>query len=361
MKDDLIPKIACLLLSGGAGTRLWPMSTEKLPKQFLPLIGDRSLYQRTLERVSKIAVDGVWVVANSQHTDILNAQAAAIGVPLPQLVLEPERRDSAPAIAAGVSAVMAHHGPDTVIIVLPCDHMIQDQNGFARTMAEGVKLASLGQLGTFGIVPTFPSTEFGYLQSGDLVDGPVTANKVLKFHEKPQSQTAAGYLAEGGYYWNSGMFIFTAASFTREGALHMPDILAAAEGSVRNGTVVDGIVTLDATWFAEARKTSIDYALFEKSDRVALIKAEFDWSDVGSWSAVATALEQDATGNVTKGTVALLDVDNSLIVANGVRVLASGVSGLLIVATPEGIFIAPKDRASDVKALLGMDAQSAKG
>jgi mannose-1-phosphate guanylyltransferase / mannose-6-phosphate isomerase len=358
MMADNTLKVVCLLLSGGAGTRLWPMSTERLPKQFLPLFGARSLYQSTLLRLRQAAVDEVWVIANRQHAALLADQAQGIGLAPPRLVLEPARRDSAAAIAAGVAAIRATHGDGTVIVVLPCDHMIRQERFFAETLGEGVALARSGYLATFGIVPTSPSTEFGYLQRGSAVPGFAGAFRVERFHEKPARQVAEGYLSEGGYYWNSGMFVFRAAEFVAESQRHMSDIWTQAETAVVTGVMADGALMLDEGAFAQARKTSIDYALFEKSDKVAVTPARFDWSDVGNWTAAHDALQKDQQGNVAIGKVTAEDATGSLLIGDGVPVVAIGVSDLVIVATAEGVFVAPRSRAADIKRV--MDAETAR-
>jgi mannose-1-phosphate guanylyltransferase/mannose-6-phosphate isomerase len=344
-------KTIALLLSGGAGTRLWPMSTEAMPKQFLPLFGQRSLYQMTLARLAEAGVDSIWVAANAAHGALLRDQATALGLPAPTLILEPARRDSAAAIAAGVAAILAAEGSDVTIAALPCDHMIGDVAGFGRTLSEAVALAALGYLGTFGIVPTAASPEFGYLQTGGRIDRHPTALAVARFHEKPSKAMAETYLAAGQYLWNSGMFVFRGDVFAAEASAHMPDIWDDAQASVAGARREAGVLMLDAVRFEGIRKTSIDYALFELSQRVGVVPAAFDWSDVGNWSATHAALATDGA-TATVGPVVSVDNTASLIVADGVPVVALGLEGLVVIATREGVFVAPRARAAEIKQLI---------
>lgn len=344
-------KIA-VLLSGGAGTRLWPMSTEDRPKQFMPLFGTESLFQKTLSRLHAASVDEVWVVTNRLHADIALSQAAEIGHELAGCLLEPERRDSAAAIAAGVQTVVARHGEGALIAILPCDHLIPDADAFSAMLAAGFELARLDRLGTFGIMPTYPSSDFGYIQRGPAIDGHAEAYTVTKFHEKPSAEKAAAYIETGAYSWNSGMFVFRAGVFAREAMLHMPDIWEQAGQAVMKAVPEGKALALDADAFRAARKTSIDFGLFELSTAVAVVPARLDWLDVGNWAAALGALNQDQQGNATVGAVNAIETTGSLIIGEGVRVLASGLENMIVVATAAGVFVAPLSRAADVKKLL---------
>jgi mannose-1-phosphate guanylyltransferase/mannose-6-phosphate isomerase len=350
MKAD--PPMLALLLSGGAGKRLWPVSRESLPKQFMPLFGEKSLYQRTLARLASAGVSGVLVAANAQHETLLLGQAADVLQQRLTLLLEPARRDSGPAIAAGVAHALKQHGPDAIIAVMPCDHLIPDHSAFAASLARARQLARQGFLATFGIAPTFPSRDFGYLQQGAAIEQVAACFHVARFHEKPDLPKAVEYLASGEFLWNSGMFVFKTGTFASEAQLHMPEVWSSAIRAVDLATGSDNIRILDKQAFEGAPRISIDFALFEKSARVAMTRANFAWSDVGTWSSVFDALDKDPSLNAVQGDVRLRDVSNSLVIGDGVRVVAIGMSEFIVVARPEGVFVAPLKRASEIKDML---------
>ena len=345
-------RVAALLLSGGGGTRLWPVSTNARPKQFLRLFGDRSLFQRTVVRLTAADIDELLVVTNVDHEPHVREQTAEINSPEATVVLEPMRRDSAPAIAAGVAALLAEGAPDTVVVVLPCDHLIPDEAHFARDLAQAVKLAGLGFLATFGIKPTSPSTEYGYIQRGEPIGEHPGAFRVAKFHEKPKADLASRYVQDGGFDWNSGMFVFRAEAFREEAEKHMPEVWERAAAALRKGQKSGNRVLLDADEFGSAPKISIDYALFEKSERVGVVPVSFDWSDVGNWDSVHGALPKDAANNAAVGNATLSDAAGNLVVGDGTDVMVLGVSDLVVIASPQGTFVAPRSRAAEVKVLL---------
>jgi mannose-1-phosphate guanylyltransferase/mannose-6-phosphate isomerase len=345
-------RTAALLLSGGSGLRLWPSSTQERPKQFLPLFKDRSLYAMTLERLVAADIDTIYVSGNAMHRDLLKEQAVAAGAADVRFIFEPVRRDSAAAIAAGVACIASDMGDDVVVLVLPCDHLIADGESFATSLTEAIDLARLGYLATFGIMPTFPSTEFGYIQRGARIPGHRSAFEVEKFHEKPRAEIAATYLACGDYDWNGGMFAFMASVFRREAEQHMAAIWCAALQSSEKATRSGSDVHLDAAAFRSAPKTSIDFGLMEKSQCVGVVPATFDWSDVGNWSAVYEASAKDVHESVLVGNVLAHAAKRSLIHADGIKVVVSGIDDLIVVGTPEGVFIARKGDAPMVKTLL---------
>jgi mannose-1-phosphate guanylyltransferase / mannose-6-phosphate isomerase len=345
-------RVIALLLSGGGGTRLWPVSTEAVPKQFLKLFGQHSLYQRTVARLAAAKVDDIVVIANVDHESQVRAQAGGLVTIEPTVVLEPMRRDSGPAIAAGVAQIMAAHGPEAIVVALPCDHLIPDEAHFLRSLAECIALADIGYLGTFGIRPTYPSTELGYIQRAAAIDGHGNAYRVAHFHEKPTLERAQAYLADGGYDWNSGMFAFRADMFAEQAERHMPEVWHAAADAVRTGTRSERRLVLSADAFSQAPRTSIDYALFEKSDRVGVVPVSFTWSDVGNWAAVHDALDKDERGNAKVGDVVMRDGSGNLVVGDGVKVVLLGLDDLVVVASPRGTFVAPRGRAAEIKALI---------
>jgi mannose-1-phosphate guanylyltransferase/mannose-6-phosphate isomerase len=346
-------RVVAMLLSGGAGTRLWPLSTETMPKQFLRLFGDESLFQLTLGRLSSAGIDHVMVVTNATQATLVEKQAVESGVVVDEIVIEPLRRDSAPAIAAGVAAIKATYGPETVVVVLPCDHLIPDVELFSVTLRDGISLADMGFIGTFGIRPTHASTEFGYIQRAERVMGHGSAHYVEAFHEKPKRDVAETYLADGRYDWNSGMFMFQAGVFAEEARALMPVVWVAASEAVRLSHESVGRRILDAESFAGAPRISIDFALMERSRRVSVIPASFAWSDVGNWAAVHDAHDKDAHANAVIGVARLKDARGNLVVSEGnARVVLVGVEDLVVITCPTGTFIAPKSRASEVKAMI---------
>jgi mannose-1-phosphate guanylyltransferase/mannose-6-phosphate isomerase len=346
-------KVIALLLSGGAGTRLWPVSRAECPKQFLKLFGEHSLYQLTLMRLRSAGVDDVIVAANRDHRQLLSEQAAEIGQAQPLLMLEPARRDSGPAIAAGVALARQHFGEESIVCAMPCDHLIPETEAFSTTLKSAVQLARSGYLGTFGITPTSPSTEFGYLQRGDRISGQGDAYKVDTFHEKPKQELAVQYLASGNFSWNSGMFVFSTRLFAQEAALHMPLIWSAVEAAVAEASMEGQIVALAEAPFLASPRMSIDYALFEHSSKVAMVRADFAWSDVGNWHSVFASLDKNTQGNAFVGDVRSKDITNTLIVAEGIPVVAIGVDNLVIIARPDGVLVSRPETVSQVKDFTG--------
>jgi mannose-1-phosphate guanylyltransferase/mannose-6-phosphate isomerase len=343
--------VHAVLLSGGGGTRLWPVSTELHPKQFLRLFGELSLFQLTLERVRDCGIRNIHVVTNGAYADDVEAQALERGIPV-SLIVEPIRRDSAPAIAAGVAAVEVGFGAEAVAVVLPCDHLIPDHAAFRQALRDAVIAAQAGFLVTFGITPTAPSTEYGYIQQGERLDVAEGVFRASSFREKPDNDTAKAYLASGEYHWNSGIFVFRASDFSCEANIHMPKIWEAARNAVRLGNKTERYLQLDEEAFVEAEKISIDYALFEKSNSVALLPQDFLWSDVGSWISVHAALPNDNAGNAVGGDATIHESRNTLAFGFGVRVIALGLDDLVVIASPGGVFVAPRNRAAEIKKLL---------
>lgn len=272
---DLIPIILC----GGGGTRLAPLSTPEKPKQFLTLFGDHSLLQNTVMRLPEAMQSHSIFVTNARHESLIIEQLAEIGIAQPQLILEPEGRNSAPAIAVAMTYVQQQFGANATVAILPADHHIAPAEAFRTTLAQAVDLAQQGDLVTFGIPPTHPSSEYGYIERGEGL-------KALRFVEKPDEATATHYLTAGNFYWNSGMFIFTAASFARDAALHMPEIWNGAIETIAHSAHTQNTLNLSLAHFTRLEKISIDYALFEKSTRVSVLPVAFEWSDLGSWAAV---------------------------------------------------------------------------
>lgn len=343
--------VHAVLLSGGGGTRLWPVSTQTRPKQFLRLFGELSLFQLTLERVRDCGISDIHVVTNAAYAHDVQSQAAERGIPV-SLILEPMRRDSAPAIAAGLACLKTEFGEEAVAIVLPCDHLIPNHTAFGQALSDAVEAARAGSLVTFGIKPTAPSTEYGYIRQGESLAVAKNVFRAAAFREKPDLETAKSYLASGEYHWNSGMFVFRVSDFAREATTLMPRIWDAAREAVDLGQKSHHVLRLHADAFAQAEKISIDYALFEKSSAVALLPRNFAWSDVGNWASVHAALPHDADGNAAGGDAAIHESRNTLAFGEGVRVVTLGLNDVVVVASAEGVFVAPKSRAAEVKNLL---------
>jgi mannose-1-phosphate guanylyltransferase/mannose-6-phosphate isomerase len=344
--------LIALLLLGGAGKRLWPISSEQRPKQFLKLFGDRSLFQLTVERIRAAGVDEIVIITNHAHEEIARRELQDLAPGPVRFVLEPIRRDSGPAIAAGVAHIVGEHGADTGIAVFPADHLIPDVEDFAAMLGRGAKVASAGWITTFGIKPTAPSTEYGYIQRGAAIAAAADAFAVARFHEKPQAQSAEAYLRSGDYDWNSGMFVFSGATFAREAQVHMPDIWDAATLAVERGVKQDRRLELGSEHFGAARKTSIDFALMEKSQRVAVVRADLHWSDIGNWNSIYEAHTKDEHDNVVLGEAKLSDCRRSLVIAEGPPVAVTGLEDMIVVCGPSGSFVAPRALAASVKTLI---------
>lgn len=343
--------VHAILLSGGGGTRLWPVSTELRPKQFLRLFGELSLFQLTLERVRECGIADIHVVTNAAYAHEVEAQALERAIPV-SLIVEPIRRDSAPAIAAGVAAVEVRFGAEAVTVVLPCDHLIPDHAAFGQALHDAVIAARAGFLVTFGITPTAPSTEYGYIQQGERLDVAEGVFRASSFREKPDKDTARAYLASGKYHWNSGIFLFRASDFARESNIYMPKIWEAALNAVRRGEKTERHLLLNEEAFVKAEKVSVDYALFEKSNSVALLPRDFLWSDVGNWTSVHAALPNDTAGNAVGGDATIHESRNTLAFGDGIRVIALGLDDLVVIASPDGVFVAPRNRAAEIKKFL---------
>ena len=341
--------IVPVLLAGGAGTRLWPVSRDALPKQFLPLVGNLSTYQQTLLRVADRALFAPpIVVTGPQFHFFARRQAEEAGVEA-TVVIEPMRRDSAAAIAA--AAVLAKkQDPDAVVLALAADHVVLDVEPFRAACLAGRQAADAGHIVTFGIKPTEPKTSYGYILRGKAI-GPKDVHVVEKFVEKPDAATAARYIAEG-YLWNSGNFLFRADVLLSELARYEPEMAEAVEASVEAASTDLGFLRLDPAAFARAPQKSIDYALMEKTDRAAVVEGHFRWSDIGSWDAIFDVVKHDGAGNAVQGPVIAVDTANCVIHADERLTAVVGVSDLVVVSTPDAVLVIPRARAQEVRELV---------
>ena len=342
-------RLQAVLLSGGSGTRLWPLSREAYPKQFLPLAGEDSMLQATWLRVAPIAPSAPpIVIANEEHRFLVAEQLRLVGVSNPAIVLEPVGRNTAPAIAAAALQAMAA-GDDPLLLVLPSDHVVRDAEAFRAAVRAASPAAERGALVTFGIVPTAPETGFGYIQAeaGQAAPGE-GVRKVLRFVEKPDAGTARRYLEEGGYYWNSGMFLFRASRYLDELRKFRPDILEATTRAFEAAKRDGDFVRLDRDAFAACPSDSIDYAVMEKTGDACVVPVDIGWNDVGSWSALWDVSEQDDAGNAHHGDVIAVDSRDSYAYARRLVALV-GVDNLVVVETDDAVLVARKDRVQQVK------------
>lgn len=340
-----------LILSGGSGTRLWPVSRKNLPKQFLALAGKGTLFQQTIARTRQLPdVAAPIVVASEDHRFLAADQLLEAGIRDASIVLEPLARNTAPAIALGALQAL-QRDPEAMLLVLPADHLIGDTDAFVEAVRQAQPLAAQDWLVTFGIRPDRPETGFGYIRRADAIDR--HGYRVGQFVEKPDLATAQSYLADGGYDWNSGMFLFKAARYLEELAAHAPAMLEAVRMAHAKATVDLDFVRIDRDAFAKVPDDSIDYAVMEKTRRAAVIPVSCAWSDIGSWSALWLTGDKDADGNLREGDTLAVDTHRSLLRSHERHLLATvGVDDLIVVTTPDATLVAHRDAAQDVKKIV---------
>ena len=343
---ELIPVLLC----GGSGTRLWPLSRTHYPKQFIPLVGETSLLAQTLERVSGVSRGAApLVVCNENHRFMTAAVLEQCQQMASAILLEPEGRNTAPAIAVAALEALAI-GDDPLLLVLAADHVITDVAAFERSVLLAESAAMLGQLVTFGITPSHPETGYGYIRAGEVVGDGIF--EVASFVEKPSLETATDYVESGEYYWNSGMFLFRARRYLDELEAVRPKMLVAARAAHAKA-VRDGVfVHLDADAFGNCPNESVDYAVMEEAKQTAMVTLHAGWSDIGSWSALHEATTLDEQGNAVRGDVMLMDTENSYVYADHGLVTTVGIKGLVVVSTPDAMLVASRDRVQDVRELV---------
>lgn len=344
-----------LILSGGSGTRLWPLSRGMFPKQFLPLVSDKTMLQETLARLDGVpGIAAPLVVCGEDHRFIVAEQLRKLGTGKPTILLEPIGRNTAPAIAVAALSATAK-GEDPILLVLAADHVIANVPAFQAAIAIARQAAETGALVTFGIEPTAPETGYGYIKRAASGESATAkgAYPIAQFVEKPNLATAQQYLASGEYYWNSGMFMFRASVFLAELAKHAPDMLAACRTAIAGGKADLEFVRLDAEAFSNCPADSIDYAVMEKTDKALVVPLSANWNDVGSWSALWEVQNKDAAGNVAKGDVISINSRNSYINSSDGRLVATvGVENIVVVDTKDAVLIAHKDHVQDVKKVV---------
>lgn len=337
--------ITPVIMAGGSGTRLWPLSRSGHPKQFLALNGDKTMLQQTIERLSDLPAAESIIICNEKHRFFVAEQLREIDT-LGKIILEPVGRNTAPAIAL---AALAEKENDPLLLVLAADHVITDQRAFTQAVMKAVPLAEDGKLVTFGVVPTEAHTGYGYIEAGETV---ADAYKVASFKEKPDPEMAAQYLNEGGYYWNSGMFLFKASRYLSELEIHKPDISAACEKAMGSVSSDFDFIRIDAKAFARCPSDSIDYSVMERTVDAVVVPMDAGWNDIGSWSSLWDVAGKDEMGNVTWGDVKLLGVKNSLVRSDEKLVTLLGLDDVVVVSTKDAVFVAHKDRVQDAKIIV---------
>jgi mannose-1-phosphate guanylyltransferase/mannose-6-phosphate isomerase len=349
-------KLVPVILSGGAGTRLWPLSRELMPKQLLALTGERTMLQETAARLAGFpGVCGPIVVCNEAHRFLVAEQLRELGLTPTAILLEPEGRNTAPAIALAAHASLALVGDDALLLVLPADHTLNDLKAFQIAIKLAVTAGNAGQLVAFGIVARTPETGYGYIRRGTRAGDVKPIAPIFpieQFVEKPDQARAREFIASGEYFWNSGMFLFGARRFLDELAQYAPDIAevcARASASVVRDT---DFTRVDRATFAACRSESVDYAVMEKTRDAVMVPLDAGWNDVGSWAALHDVLPADEHGNVARGDVLLEDTSNSYVHADSRLVAALGLHDMVIVETADAVLVAPKGKVQDVKKLV---------
>lgn len=337
-----------VILSGGSGTRLWPLSRSQYPKQFLPLVSGKTMIQETMLRLNGVSdLQPPIAVCNEDHRFMMAEQLWEVGIKPSAIILEPVGKNTAPAVAM---AALSAPSEDDVLLILPADHVIADMEAFHRGIRQAKQLAEQDLLVTFGIVATAPETGYGYIRASDIAIG--DGFSVAAFVEKPDVETAQSYIESGDYFWNSGMFAFKAGCFLRELEKFNPEMLASCRRALAAAKIDFDFTRLDKATFSACPSDSIDYAVMEKTDKAAVIPLDAGWNDVGSWSALWDVTSKDDVGNAIKGDVLAIDTVNSYIHSSSKLVAVVGVEDLVVVETDDAVMVASKDRVQDVKAIV---------
>lgn len=344
-------KIFPVILSGGSGTRLWPLSRASLPKQLLALHGERTMIQETVTRAGMAGNAAPLLICNDDHRFMVAEQMRQIGVKPGGIVLEPFGRNTAPA-AAVAALLTAEQDPEGLVLLLPSDHVVGDMAAFAIAVSVAAQAAAAGNIVTFGITPTAPETGYGYIQRTDIIADADGAFRVERFVEKPDEATAQGYLAAGNYSWNSGMFVFRADIMLEELSRYCPEVVPAVRRALEKSRRDLDFVRLDAEAFSEVPNISIDYAVMEHTKRAAVVPCTIGWNDVGSWSSLWEIQPHDDNGNVFIGDVVSAGAKNSFVRSEKRMTALVGVDNLVVVNTKDAVLVADKDRTQDVKLII---------
>jgi mannose-1-phosphate guanylyltransferase/mannose-6-phosphate isomerase len=345
---NLVP----VILSGGAGTRLWPLSRELLPKQLLALTGERTMIQETAARLMGFpGATAPIVVCNEAHRFLVAEQLRELGLPPSSILLEPVGRNTAPAIALAAHAALQIGGDDALILVLPADHVLQDLAAFQAAIKRALPAAADGKLVAFGIVAHTPETGYGYLKANGR-PAPTAVVPIAQFVEKPNLQRAQEFIASGEYFWNSGMFLVGARRYLEELKAHAPDIAEVCARASATAVREKDFTRVDEAIFATCRSDSVDYAVMEKTRDAVMTPLDAGWNDVGSWAALHDVMPADDRGNVIRGDVLLEDTDGCYVHADSRLVAALGLHDMVIVETADAVMVAPKSKVQDVKKLV---------
>lgn len=338
------PILAPVIMAGGSGTRLWPLSRAGHPKQFLALDGDRTMLQQTVERLSDLPVSRPLIICNEEHRFFVAEQLREMDA-LGDILLEPVGRNTAPAIGL---AALAKKDTDPLLLVLAADHVIADKKAFTEAIMQAIPFAENGKLVTFGIAPTKPHTGYGYIEAGDAIGA---GFMVSSFREKPDSELAAQYVSDGGYYWNSGMFLFRASRYLEELKKHRSDIAAACSDAMADVASDLDFIRINTIAFGSSPSESIDYAVMEKTDNAVVVPMDAGWSDIGSWSSLWDVTKKDDGGNVSLGDVKLRHTKNSLVRSDAGLVAVAGLHDVVVVSTADATLVAHKDYVQDAKVM----------
>jgi mannose-1-phosphate guanylyltransferase len=348
-KNKIIP----IILSGGSGKRLWPISSDSLPKQYISLIEEKTMLQITIERLAGIEnISTPIIICNKEHKSLVNNQLKEIGENNAEILLEPIGRNTAPAITAAASYINnKKNDPNIILLVLSTDHMISDISSFHRSIEVATDMAAKDHLIIFGVKPTKPHTGYGYIETNNAINK-IKASKVKNFIEKPNKEKAKEYFNKGSYLWNSGMFMFKATTFLEEITKYAKDISLYAQQSVGNITSKNNFIYLDSDSFTSCPSDSIDYALMEKTDKSMVVPLLSEWSDIGSWESLYSIEEKDKDNNVINGNIVVKDSKNSYIKNDGKVIAVIGVKNLIIINSEHGILVAKKDRSEEINTMM---------
>jgi len=350
-------KIVPVIMAGGKGTRLWPLSRATAPKQFIQFVGNKTLFQETLERVSNPELyEAPIIVTNEEFRFLVAEQARTLGIPLAAVLLEPVARNTAAAVAAAATLAAELFGKNTIIQMLASDHEILADKSYFDCIRIARNAAADGKLVTFGISPTEPATGYGYIEIGDALEN--GAHKVSRFVEKPALETAEQMLADGGFYWNSGIFMFPVEELIAELQEYAPDVLKAASKAVSKASRDLDFTRLDADHFAKSPDISIDYAIMEKTSKAAVVPSPFKWSDMGSWDAVWKSGVRDDNGNVAAANTTVVNTRNSLVMTHGVHLAVQGMEDVAVIASEDAVYVGPLKDSQNVGQLVKMLASS---
>jgi mannose-1-phosphate guanylyltransferase/mannose-6-phosphate isomerase len=345
--DIIRPVILC----GGAGTRLWPLSRQLYPKQFLALAGSQSLLQETAERLANGRFSPAIIVSGEEQRLLIKKQLEAAGGPVEAILLEPSGRNTS-AAAALAAAWLLSTGRDELLLLMPSDHVIGDRDAFLQAVETGAPHAEQGAIVTFGAQPTEPNTQYGYIEADESGQSPDGAFPIARFHEKPDAAKAAEYIRTGRFFWNSGIFLMKASTLLDEMRRFLPASIDAIAGSVENAATDGLFVRPAADKFAQAQNISIDHGIMERTTRGVVVPVQMDWSDVGSWDAVWKLGSKDEDDNVTRGDVVSLSTRNSLLWSSGPLVATIGLDKIAIIAVGDAVLVAPIERMAELKTLV---------